>query len=48
MTSMVIVKAAEIGSVALPAAGQRAGADSGDPRLGVQKLAPAATGNVGI
>lgn len=48
MTSMVIVKAAEIGSVALPAAGQRAGADSGDPQLGVQKLAPAATGNVGI
>lgn len=47
MTSMVIVKAAEI-SAALPAAGQRAGADSGDPRLGMQLLAPEARGSTGI
>jgi uncharacterized cupin superfamily protein len=48
MTSMVIVKQSEIASVSLPAAGQRAGADSGDPQLGLQPLAPAARGNVGI
>lgn len=31
----------------LPAAGQRAGADSGDPQLGVRSV-PSAPGNVGI
>ena len=48
MPSMVIVKAAEINGSALPAAGQRAGADSGDPQLGLQKLAPEAAGSTGI
>lgn len=48
MPSMVIVKAAELGSTALPAAGQRAGADSGDPQLGLQMLAPEARGSLGI
>lgn len=48
MTSMVIVKDAAIRSAALAPAGQRAGADSGDPQLGVQALAPAAGGNLGI
>lgn len=42
MPSMVIVKAAEISGAALPAAGQRAGADSGDPQLGLRMLAPEA------
>lgn len=48
MTSMVIVKAAEISGAALPAAGQRAGADSGDPQLGMRMLAPEARGSTGI
>lgn len=48
MTSMVIVKRSEITSAALPAAGQRAGADNGDPQLGVRPLAPEAPGNLGI
>ncbi|MBB1493290.1 DUF861 domain-containing protein [Paracoccus sp. MC1854] len=48
MTSMVIVKDAAIRSAALAPAGQRAGADSGDPQLGMQALAPDASGNLGI
>lgn len=48
MSSMVIVKAAEIGAADLPAAGQRAGADSGDPQLGMRMLAPEAGGSTGI
>ena len=48
MTSMVIVKAAEITSAALAPAGRRAGADSGDPRLGLKTFASEATGNLGI
>lgn len=48
MTSMVIVKASEIASADLAPAGQRAGADSGDPQLGLRTLAPEATGNLGI
>lgn len=48
MPSMVIVKAAEIENTSLPAVGQRAGADSGDPQLGMQMLAPEAKGSVGI
>lgn len=48
MTSMVIVNAAEIASATLAPAGQRAGADSGDPQLGLRTLAPAAAGNLGI
>lgn len=48
MSSMVIVKAADIAGTDLPAAGQRAGADSGDPQLGMRMLAPEATGSTGI
>ena len=48
MTSMVIVKASEISNTSLPTAGQRAGADSGDPQLGMQTLHPEASGNTGI
>ncbi len=48
MTSMFIVKAAEITSAALAPSGQRAGADSGDPQIGLRTLAPEATGNLGI
>jgi uncharacterized cupin superfamily protein len=45
---MVIVKAGEIAGAALAPSGQRAGADSGDPQLGLKTLAPEATGNLGI
>lgn len=48
MPSMVVVKAAEIVGADLPAAGQRAGADSGDPQLGLRMLAPEARGGTGI
>ena len=48
MPSMVIVKAAELPSAALAPAGRRAGADSGDPQVGLRTLAPEATGSLGI
>lgn len=48
MTTMTIVKRDEIENGNLPAAGLRAGADSGNPQLGVQTLAPNAQGNLGI
>ncbi len=44
MTTMTIVKRDEIENGNLPAAGLRAGADSGNPQLGVQTLAPNAQG----
>lgn len=48
MTKFTIVKAAEIASAQLASAGQRAGADSGDPQIAVKKVAPEAVGNLGI
>ncbi|WP_321955311.1 cupin domain-containing protein [Paraburkholderia bannensis] len=48
MTKFSIVKAAEIASAQLASAGQRAGADSGDPQIAVKKVAPEAVGNLGI
>lgn len=48
MTAMVIVRPAEIRGTALPAAGQRAGAGSGDPQVGIRMLAPEAKGSTGI
>src|SRR5690625_8040183 len=47
MTTMTIVKSDTILSDDLQPAGQRAGADSGDPQLRVMKLAPQAPGNLG-
>jgi len=47
-TTMTIVKKNTIEQSELDPAGQRAGADSGDPQLGVMKLAPHANGNLGI
>lgn len=48
MPSMVIVKKAEISGGVLPAAGQRAGADRGDPQIAISPLAPQAGGSLGI
>lgn len=48
MAKFTIVKAAEIASARLTAAGQRAGADSGDPQIALQSVAPDAAGNLGI
>ncbi|UOO89717.1 cupin domain-containing protein [Vitreoscilla massiliensis] len=48
MSKMTIVNNAHITQTVLAAAGQRAGADSGDPQLGIQELAPEANGSLGI
>jgi uncharacterized cupin superfamily protein len=48
MKSFTIVKAARIADATLTAAGQRAGADRGDPQIAIQRLAPGAAGNLGI
>ncbi|WP_019995436.1 cupin domain-containing protein [Aureimonas ureilytica] len=48
MTTMTVVKKASLASADLKAAGQRAGADSGDPQIAVETLAPDATGNLGV
>ncbi|WP_227310549.1 cupin domain-containing protein [Acidisoma cellulosilyticum] len=45
---MTIVKAAEIRDMTLSPAGQRPGADHGDPQLAIQKLAAEAGGRLGI
>ena len=48
MSTFTIVKAAALAAAPLVPAGQRAGADRGDPQLAIQKLAPEAVGNLGI
>ena len=48
MAKFTIVKSADIALVQLTSAGQRAGADSGDPQIAVKKIAPEAVGNLGI
>lgn len=48
MSKFTIVKAAEISDAALTSAGQRAGADKGDPQIAIRTLAPEAVGNLGI
>ena len=48
MTTFTIIKAAAIESLPLNPAGQRAGADKGDPQIAFQKLAPEAVGNLGV
>lgn len=48
MTSFTIIKHADIKGLALKPAGQRAGADQGDPQIAVQTLAPDAVGNLGV
>lgn len=48
MKTFTIVKSAEISSLPLAPAGQRAGADKGDPQVAIKTLAPDAVGNLGI
>lgn len=48
MSSMTIVKKDIIQSGDLTPAGQRAGADTGDPQLKIMELAPNAQGSLGI
>lgn len=48
MPSFTIVKAAGIRAAQLAPAGQRSGADSGDPQIAVRTLAPEAEGQLGI
>ncbi|MFP3555472.1 cupin domain-containing protein [Paraburkholderia sp. SIMBA_049] len=48
MGRFTIVKAVDISSTQLSPAGQRVGADSGDPQLAIKTLAPDAIGNLGI
>ena len=48
MKKFTIVKSSDIQSLPLSPAGQRAGADKGDPQIAVQQLAPEAVGNLGI
>lgn len=48
MTNFTIIKAAAIESLPLNPAGQRAGADQGDPQISIQQLAPEAVGNLGV
>ncbi|MCE1180023.1 MAG: cupin domain-containing protein [Micrococcales bacterium] len=47
MTEMAVIPRDEIAGALAPA-GVRAGADSGDPLVGLRQVAPAAGGNVGI
>lgn len=48
MTRFTIIKGAAIQSLPLNPAGQRAGADKGDPQIAIQTLAPEASGNLGV
>ncbi|MFJ4444710.1 cupin domain-containing protein [Pseudomonas sp. NPDC089422] len=48
MTTFTIIKSAAIRSLPLNPAGQRAGADQGDPQIAIQRLAPEAVGNLGV
>ncbi|MFR0687809.1 cupin domain-containing protein [Enterobacterales bacterium AE_CKDN230030158-1A_HGKHYDSX7] len=48
MTPFTIIKSAALQSLPLVKAGQRAGADRGDPQVAIQQLAPEATGNLGV
>ncbi|KAF1050948.1 MAG: hypothetical protein GAK43_02617 [Stenotrophomonas maltophilia] len=48
MPSFTIIKSADIRALPLNPAGQRAGADSGDPQIAIQVLAPEAVGSLGV
>lgn len=48
MTTFTIIKHAAIQALPLTPAGQRAGADKGDPQIALHKLAPEAVGNLGV
>lgn len=48
MTTFSIIKGATIPQTPLTSAGQRSGADSGDPQVSIQTIAPEAAGDIGI
>ncbi|QCI12398.1 DUF861 domain-containing protein [Pseudomonas putida] len=48
MPSFTILKHADLKALPLQPAGQRAGADQGDPQIAIQTLAPQAVGNLGV
>ncbi|MGK3122847.1 cupin domain-containing protein [Candidatus Pantoea formicae] len=48
MSQFTIIKSSSIKNNPLTSAGQRAGADQGDPQIALQTLAPDATGSLGI
>jgi len=48
MSTFTIVKAADLNGGALTPAGQRAGADRGDPQVATRPLAREATGSLGV
>ncbi|WDY56125.1 cupin domain-containing protein [Pseudomonas sp. PSKL.D1] len=48
MTTFTILKQAALQALPLKPAGQRAGADKGDPQIAVYTLAPEAVGNLGV
>ncbi|RUE88582.1 cupin domain-containing protein [Pseudomonas aeruginosa] len=48
MTTFTIIKSAALQSLPLVKAGQRAGADRGDPQIATRQLAPQAAGNLGV
>ncbi|MDA9414194.1 hypothetical protein XH81_04970 [Bradyrhizobium sp. CCBAU 25360] len=48
MTAMTVISCTEVISGRLPSAGQRPGADKGDPQISLLKVAPKAGGNIGI
>ncbi|MBB4865714.1 putative cupin superfamily protein [Pseudomonas nitritireducens] len=48
MSTFTILKSAALQALPLVKAGQRAGADRGDPQIAIQQLAPEATGNLGV
>ncbi|WP_325167302.1 cupin domain-containing protein [Pseudomonas sp. S75] len=48
MPAFTILKHANLKTLALTGAGQRAGADRGDPQIAVRTLAPDAVGNLGV
>lgn len=47
MTAMTVIRSNQIGG-SLPSAGQRPGADSGDPQTAVLAVGDNASGNIGI
>lgn len=48
MTAFTIIKGTTLQAMPLNPAGQRAGADQGDPQIATQRLAPEAVGSLGV
>lgn len=48
MPAFTVIKKSSLANLPLPPAGQRAGADKGDPQIAFHSLAPEAEGNLGV